>query len=81
MDNQLGAINRDDLGPAIIIDNGSGVMKAGLASDEAPRAVFRNVVGKPKVPGIMIGLDQKEVYVGTDALKRRGILNISQPVR
>jgi actin-related protein len=34
------AINKDDLGAAIIIDNGSGFMKAGLASDEAPRAVF-----------------------------------------
>jgi actin-related protein len=34
------ALKKDDLGAAIIIDNGSGVMKAGLASDEAPRAVF-----------------------------------------
>jgi actin-related protein len=34
------AINKDDLGAAIIIDNGSGFMKAGRASDEAPRAVF-----------------------------------------
>jgi hypothetical protein len=26
------------------------------------------VVGRPKVPGIMVGLDQNEVYVGEEAM-------------
>ena len=43
---------------AVVIDNGSGVCKAGFAGDDAPRAVFSSVVGRPKVPGIMVGLDQ-----------------------
>jgi actin-related protein len=42
---------------AVVIDNGSGMVKAGFAGDDAPRSVFSSVVGKPKVPGIMIGLD------------------------
>ncbi len=42
---------------AVVIDNGSGMCKAGLAGDDAPRSVFRTVVGRPKVPGIMVGLD------------------------
>ena len=42
---------------AVVIDNGSGVCKAGFAGDDAPRAVFSSVVGRPKVPGIMVGLD------------------------
>lgn len=52
---------------AVIIDNGSGMVKAGFAGDDAPRSVFPTVVGRPKVPGIMVGLDQKEVYVGDEA--------------
>jgi actin-related protein len=52
---------------AVVIDNGSGMCKAGLAGDDAPRSVFSTVVGRPKVPGIMVGLDQKEVYVGSEA--------------
>jgi actin-related protein len=42
---------------AIVLDNGSGVCKAGFAGDDAPRAVFSSVVGRPKVPGIMVGFD------------------------
>jgi len=42
---------------AVVIDNGSGMCKAGLAGDAAPRSVFSTVVGRPKVPGIMVGLD------------------------
>lgn len=52
---------------AVVIDNGSGTCKAGFAGDDAPRSVFSTVVGRPKVPGIMVGLDQKEVYVGDEA--------------
>jgi actin len=33
---------------AIVIDNGSGIIKGGLAGDEAPRSTFQNLVGKPK---------------------------------
>jgi actin-related protein len=51
----------------VVIDNGSGSLKAGFAGDDAPRAVFSTVVGRPKVPGIMVGLDDKEVYVGSEA--------------
>lgn len=45
---------------AVVIDNGSGMCKAGFAGDDAPRSVFSTVVGRPKVPGIMVGLDQKK---------------------
>jgi actin len=32
----------------VIIDNGSGMMKAGFAGDEAPCNVFPSIVGRPK---------------------------------
>ena len=65
---------------AVVIDNGSGMCKAGFAGDDAPRSVFSTVVGRPKVPGIMVGLDQKEVYVGDAAQQKRGVLRIEQPI-
>lgn len=33
---------------AIVIDNGSGMCKAGFAEDDDPRAVFPSIVGCPK---------------------------------
>lgn len=32
----------------VVIDNGTGMTKAGFAGDDAPRAVFPAVVGRPK---------------------------------
>ena len=64
----------------IVIDNGSGVIKAGFAGDDAPRSVFSTVVGRPKVPGIMVGLDQNEVYVGEEAMQKRGVLRFGHPI-
>ena len=34
---------------ALVIDNGSGMCKAGFAGDDAPRAVFPPIVGRPKI--------------------------------
>ena len=65
---------------AVVIDNGSGMCKAGFAGDDAPRAVFPTLVGRPKMPGIMVGLDQKEVYVGDEAQSKRGVLRIECPI-
>ena len=65
---------------AVVIDNGTGVCKAGFAGDDAPRAVFSTVVGRPKVPGIMVGLDQNEVYVGEEAMQKRGVLRFGHPI-
>jgi hypothetical protein len=45
--------------PCIVIDNGSGSCKVGLAGEDAPRSKFHTVVGKPKMPSIMVGMDQK----------------------
>lgn len=33
---------------ALVCDNGSGLCKAGFAGDDAPRAVFPSIVGRPR---------------------------------
>jgi actin len=51
-------------GTPIVIDNGSGMCKAGLSGDDAPRSSFPSIVGTPKYNNIMVGMNNKEVYVG-----------------
>lgn len=34
-------------------------MQAGFAGDDAPRAVFPSIVGRPRHTGVMVGMGQK----------------------
>ncbi|XP_071485679.1 uncharacterized protein [Diadema antillarum] len=63
---------------AVVIDNGSGVLKAGLAGNDHPSAVFSSVVGKLKLRSSKLPI--REYYVGHDAQKRRHLLNLSYPI-
>ena len=38
----------DEEGTALVVDNGSGMCKGGFAGDDAPRAVFPSIVGRPR---------------------------------
>lgn len=40
--------NMEDDISALVVDNGSGMCKAGFAGDDAPRAVFPSIVGRPR---------------------------------
>ena len=43
----------DEQSSYLVVDNGSGMVKAGFAGDDGPRAVFPSIVGRPKYENIM----------------------------
>ena len=67
---------------AIVIDNGSGMMKAGFGGEDKPQCVFPCMLGRPK-PGsesVVPGGEKKQVYLGDEAQKLRGILQMEYPI-
>ena len=59
---------------ALVVDKGSGMCKVGFVGDDAPRAVIPSIVGRHKMPGIMVGVDQKDSNVGDEVQCKRGVL-------
>ena len=51
---------------ALVIDNGTSTIKAGFAGDDAPRALFPTIVGKPKKSKAKNIKDCTDVYFGYD---------------
>ena len=70
----------DHADAAVVIDNGTGFIKAGLSGEDCPRINEPTVIGVPKNPGIMLGMDQKDFYVGHEAVDKAIFLNMYEPV-
>jgi actin len=65
---------------AVVIDNGSGVIKAGMSGDNMPNVKFPSIVGTPRTKNAMIGVESKSEYIGDEAQKMRGVLNLVYPI-
>lgn len=72
----------------IVIDNGSGTLKAGFSGEDKPKAFGSAIVGRPKYQRIMAGSlgdstkwrTPEEVLVGDAAQRNRGLLKLNYPI-
>lgn len=65
---------------AIVIDNGTGTVKAGLAGDEEPAVIFPSFVGRPRHAKVMSGGLDEAYLVGNKAAEHRGVLKLNYPM-
>lgn len=64
----------------IVIDNGSGTIRAGYAGEDAPRCFFPSFVGRPKHLRVLAGGLEGDVFIGNRAQELRGLLKIRYPL-
>ena len=53
----------------------------GFGGEDGPRNIFNSVVGVPKMLGLMVGMEQKERYVGDEAISKLDIMNFNSPIQ
>ncbi|CAJ1077516.1 uncharacterized protein LOC117823778 [Xyrichtys novacula] len=70
-----------DFKTPIILDTGSGLMKAGFADQDLPSVVFPTIIGRPKYEEIMNSNLDRETYIGHDAQHMRGVLALQHPIK
>jgi len=64
----------------VVIDNGSGAIKAGFAGDQVPKCIFPNLVGRPKHVRVMAGGLEGDTFIGKKAEEHRGLLTLRYPM-
>eukprot|EP00658_Telonema_sp_P-2_P018494 TRINITY_DN17260_c0_g1_i1.p1 TRINITY_DN17260_c0_g1~~TRINITY_DN17260_c0_g1_i1.p1 ORF type:complete len:375 (+),score=80.10 TRINITY_DN17260_c0_g1_i1:33-1157(+) len=65
---------------ALVVDNGTGTIKAGFAGEDAPKVMFSTVVGSTKHKSTVVGMGDKECFVGSEAQEKRGTLILKKPI-
>ena len=69
----------------IVIDIGSGEVKAGFSGEEKPKLIFKNYIGSSKYKKVLHSYNnentnQTEEYIGDDCDKYLGLLKLRYPV-
>ncbi|WPH01830.1 Actin-like protein [Acrodontium crateriforme] len=64
----------------VVIDNGSGTIRAGYAGEDLPKCFFPSYVGRPKHLRVLAGGLEGDVFIGNRAQELRGLLKIRYPL-
>jgi len=64
----------------IVLDNGSGTIRAGFAGEDNPKCYFPSFVGRPKHLRVLAGALEGDVFIGQRAQELRGLLRIRYPL-
>ena len=70
----------------IIVDLGSGEVKAGFSGEEKPKIIFKNYFGEPKYKKVLRTFDKEnqelnDQYIGDDCDKYMGLIKLRFPVK
>ena len=70
----------------IIVDIGSGEVKAGFSGEEKPKIIFKNYFGEPKYKKVLRTFEKEnqelnDQYIGDDCDKYLGLIKLRFPVR
>ncbi|CAF1467846.1 unnamed protein product [Rotaria sordida] len=74
------SFNADDEIYSIVIDNGSGTIKAGIAGDDSPRVIIPSVVGRLRHSKTLPETSQTDLFIGYKALNNKEILSVHYPI-
>ncbi|KAJ1151396.1 hypothetical protein NDU88_004178 [Pleurodeles waltl] len=77
---QVSSVKLSDFKTPVVLDVGSGLMKAGFAGHDLPITVFPPVVGFTKEKGTESTCFSKEIYVGHEAQHARSTLTLKYPM-
>ncbi|KAL8650567.1 MAG: hypothetical protein Q9210_003743 [Variospora velana] len=64
----------------IVLDNGSGTIRAGFAGEDLPKCYFPSYVGRPKHVRVLAGALEGDVFIGRRAQELRGLLKVRYPL-
>ncbi|XP_036438403.1 uncharacterized protein LOC118816023 [Colossoma macropomum] len=78
---QISTREMSDYLTPVVLDTGSGLVKAGFADQDLPSVIFPNAVGLPKYEEVMSGSAERDMYVGHDAQHMRGVLTLHYPMK
>ena len=70
----------------IIVDIGSGEVKAGFSGEEKPKIIFKNYFGEPKYKKVLRTFEKEnqelnDQYIGDDCDKYMGLIKLRFPVK
>lgn len=73
-------MNESETMQTLMIDNGSDMLMAGFAGEEAPRSVFPSIVGRSKCIAGCVSMKKHDLYIGVKAYNIAAILDLQYPI-
>ncbi|XP_072043843.1 actin, cytoplasmic 3-like isoform X1 [Amphiura filiformis] len=70
----------EDEPTVVVIDNGTGSCKAGIAGDDLPKFEFPSYIGTPRHQNFLKELGNKDTFIGDEAQTKRSMLSLKYPI-
>lgn len=69
-----------DVDKCVVLDNGSGTVKCGIAGMPQPLAFLPTVIGRPLYKSVLPMINSDTIYVGDEAKRKKGVLSLEYPI-